>query len=215
MRDTITAHIHAALAARTTWFLREQDVQLYLASYFGNSHFYNNVFIEYHVPGLLVPPYLLSDADNSFIDIVLEKDGLFYPVEINFRTTAQSLQRFVFDQPFNIQLTQNSSQNIACYDFWKDNRKIEFMEASFSAVRRGVALFITNDLRYQKAPVHADAGYAPFSLHQGRQVAAGTLLHWNVQSASTATRPGFALNYDYSINWMALPFDQQHAYIIA
>ncbi|MEO5684231.1 MAG: hypothetical protein ABIQ88_16440 [Chitinophagaceae bacterium] len=214
MRETIAGHISAALAARTTWFIREQDIQLYLVSYFMNTQFYDNVFIEYHVPGILMPPYLLSDADSSYIDIVLEKDQAFYPVEINYKTTAQSLQRFVFGQAVNSQLKQSNAQNISCYDFWKDIRKIEFLEASFPAVKRGMTLFISNDPSYQKAPNNPQAGYAPFSIHQGRHVPAGTTLNWNVFSSVANSRPGFGVNYYYVINWVVLPFDQQHAYIL-
>ncbi len=214
MRQIILDQINHALSVRRTYFTREQDIQLYLASYLLNTNFYNNVFIEYHVPGILVPPYLLSDESNSYIDIVLEKDNEFYPVEISYKTSAQPLQRLVFGQNVNILLTQNSAQNIGCYDFWKDVKRIEFYESNFPLVKRGVVLFVSNDMNYQHAPSSSTAGYAPFSIYKGRQVAAGTLLNWNGNTTVANRRPGFAVNYDYNINWVQLPFDQQHYYVL-
>ena len=215
MRDIIMGHMHAALAARTTFFIRAQEIQLYLASYFMDTRMYDHVFIEYHVPGILVPPYLLTDTDNCFIDIVLQKDNVFYPVAIIFKTAPQPLQRYVFGQTVQSQLKQNSAHNKGCYDFWKAIRKLEFLEASFTVVKKGVVLFVSNDPAYRKAPVNANAGYALFAIHQGRQVPAGTTLNWNVYSAVAETRPGFSVQYDYHINWTVLPFDQEHAYLLA
>ncbi len=215
MREIVSAHIAQALAARITWFTRVQDIQLYLSSWLMNTHFYNNVFIEYHVPGIVVPPYLLSDADNCYIDIVLEKDGAFYPVNIIYKTTEQALQRFVFGQAIQSQLKTNTAHNVACYDFWKTIRKTEFLEASFPLVKRGLVLFLSNDPVYQQPPGNPNAGYAQFSIHQGRNVPAGSLLNWNVFSNVSNNRPGFGLNYHYVINWVVLPFDPQQAYLLA
>lgn len=215
MREIISDHIAAALAARVSFFTRKEDIQLYLGSWLMNTHFYNSVFIEYHIPGIVVPPYLLSDADNLYIDIVLEKDNAFYPVVINYKTIAQTRQRMVFGQLVNSSIKAGTAPNISCYDFWKDNRKIEFLEASFPMVKRGVQVFVTNDPVYQQPPANANAGYAAFAIHQGRHVPAGSLLNWNVFSTVANTRPGFGVNYHYVINWIPLPFDQQHAYLLA
>jgi len=144
----------------------------------------------------------------------LEKDQSFYPVEIVYRTAAQSLQRTVFGQTVNTQLKQTTAPNVACYDFWKECRKIEFLESSFPAVKRGLVLFVSNDPAYQKPPNNPNAGYALFSIHQGRHVPPGTILNWNVFSSSANNRPGFGLNYHYIVNWIALSFDAKHAYIL-
>ncbi|WP_138993386.1 hypothetical protein [Larkinella sp. C7] len=214
MRQIILNQLTAALAARHTYFIREQDVQLYLANYCLQTGMYDNVFIEYHVPGALVPPYLWTDANNIYIDIVLEKESQFYPIEIKYKTTTQPLQHLVFGQNVNVLLGQHGAQNIGCYDFWKDIKRTEFFEATFPFCQRGIVLFISNDLSYQKAPLNSNVGYAPFSIHQGRHIAAGTQLNWNGALAVSNGRPGFTVNHDYTINWAQLPYHQQHYYIL-
>jgi hypothetical protein len=215
MREIISGHITAALSARSTFFIRKQDIQLYLASWLMNTRFYDNVFLEYHIPGVLVPPYLLTDTSNSFLDIVLEKNHVYYPVAIHYKTAAQPLQRMVFGQAVATQLKAGSAQNTGCYDFWKDIRLLEFLEASFPPVQRGFVLFVSNDPAYRKPPNNPNAGYAPFSIHDGREVVGETILNWNVFSHASNNRPGFAINYDYGIRWTALAFDQKHAYLLA
>jgi hypothetical protein len=215
MREIISGHIHAALAARSTFFIRKQDIQLYLASWLMNTQFYEHVFIEYHIPGVLVPPYLLTDSSNSFLDIVVEKNGVFYPVAIHYKTAAQALERLVFGQAVITQLQAGGAQNAGCYDFWKDIRLHEFLEASFPAVQRGFVLFVSNDTAYKKAPNKPNAGYAAFSIHDGREVMGETILNWNVLSHASHTRPGFAINYDYSLRWTTLAVDNKHAYLLA
>lgn len=214
MRQTIINQIISALAARPTYFIREQDVQLYLANYFLQTGIYDHVFIEYHVPGALVPPYLWTDANNIYIDIVLQIDNVFYPIEIKYKTMAQQLPHLVFGQNVNVLLGQHGAQNIGCYDFWKDIKRIEFFEGTFPLAQRGIVLFISNDVSYRNAPLSPNRGYAPFSIHQGRHVLAGSHLNWNGNLAVANGRPGFPVNYDYLINWTQLPYHQQHYYIL-
>ncbi|MBA4854123.1 hypothetical protein H1R81_27300 [Emticicia sp. BO119] len=127
---------------------------------------------------------------------------------------AQPLPHFVFGQNVNILLGQHGAQNIGCYDFWKDVKRIEFFEATFPLCQRGIILFVSNDMSYRNAPINLNIGYAPFSIHQGRLVTAGTQLNWNGVLAVANGRPGFVVNYDYNINWTQLPYHQQHYYIL-
>jgi len=214
MRQTILNQITDALAARHSHFIREQDIQAYLHIFFLQTNFYDNVFIEYHVPGELVPPYLWTDIGNIYIDIVLEKDNQYYPVEIKYKTQQQPLPHLVFGQNVNVLLGQHGAQNIGRYDFWKDVKRVEFFEATFHLAQRGVVLFVSNDGSYQNEPLNQNAGYAPFSIHQGRHVLAGTQLNWNGAPKIAAGRPGFFVNYDYTINWIQLPYDPVHYYIL-
>jgi len=213
-KTSILIQIANALAARNNYFIREQEIQLYLANYFSQTGVYDNVFIEYHIPGALMPPYLWTDVNNIYIDIVLEKDNQFYPIEIKYKTKAQPLPHQVFGQNVNVLLGQHGAQNIGCYDFWKDVKRIEFFEATFPLVQRGIVLFISNDLSYQKPPLNPNVGYAPFSIHQGQHIVAGTALIWNGALAIANRRPGFIVNYNYTINWTQLPYHQQHFYIL-
>ncbi len=214
MRQQILTEIINALNLRVDYFLREEDVKLYLANHFILTSLFDNVFIEYHIPNNLLPAYPWADINNVYIDIVLEKDGQFYPIEIKYKTVAQVLPYFVFGQAQPVTLGQHGAQNIGCYDFWKDVKRTEIFSSTFPLqVSRGIVLFISNDLSYQNAPLNQGVGYAQFSIHQGRGVIAGTFLNWNGNLAIANGRPGFVLNHNYSLNWTAMNI-LQHYYIL-
>jgi hypothetical protein len=213
MRQDILQLIRTALAQINKFFIREEDIQLYLANYFIESRLFENVFIEYHVPSNLVINYPWKDIKNIYIDIVLEKNGRFYPIEIKYKTIAQALPLFVFGNSVNLLLGQHGAQNIGCYDFWKDIKRIELFEQTFSNVNRGIVLFVSNDLSYQNAPLNQNVGYAPFSIHNGRSIPANTLLNWNGNLAVASGRPPLSTIYPYNINWTVMPI-QQHHYIL-
>ena len=214
MREAILNQIASALAVRNNYFIREQDVQQYLANYFLQTNQYANVFSEYQIPGSLVPPYLLTDANNNYIDIVVEIDNLFYPIEIRYKTVAHPVPHLVFGQNVNIILGQQGSSKTGSYDFWKDVKRIEFFEANFARVQRGIVLFISNDPGYRRTPFNPNAGHAAFSAYQYRKVSAGTILDWNGNAAAANKRPGFSVNYHYHLNWVAMPQLQQHYHLL-
>ncbi len=211
MREQIIEQIETALSLRNNFFLRELDIQIYLTSYFVNTNFYDNVFVEYHIPSNLIPNYFWGD--NIYIDIVLEKDGLFYPIEIKFKTQAQELPLIVFGDNINVALGQQGAGNIGCYDFWKDVKRIEMFEETFNNVERGLVLFVSNDNTYQAAPGNANVGYAQFSIHQGRMIPINSILNWNGNLAVANGRPPINTNYAYTINWTPLNL-HNHNYIL-
>ena len=87
-----------------------------------------------------MPPYLWNDVDNIYIDIVLEKENEFYPIEIKYKTKLEELPHFVFGQNVNVLLGQHGAQNIGCYDFWKDVKRLEFFEEIFLFAKKGIVL---------------------------------------------------------------------------
>lgn len=213
MREQILEQVSVALMNRNDFFIREQDIQIYLANYFINSNMFDNVFIEYHVPSNIIVNYPWTDVNKIYIDIVLEKDNIFYPIEIKYKTRTQNLPYLVFGQGVNMALGQQGAQNIGCYDFWKDVKRIEMFEQTFQNVERGVVLFVSNDISYQNNPLNPNVGYALFSIHQGRTIPMNTFLDWNGNLAVGNTRPGFIINNPYNINWtpMIIP---NHSFIL-
>jgi hypothetical protein len=213
MRNQILQQIITALGLRNTFFLRELDIQIYLTNYFKNLNlndnlFYDNVFVEYHIPSNLIPNY--PWGENIYIDIVLEKDGLYYPIEIKFKTQRQQLPLLVFGNNINVTLEYHGAKNIGCYDFWKDVKRIELFEQTFNNVKRGVVLFVSNDITYQNAPGNPNVGYAQFSIHQGRVIPINSALNWNGNLAVANGRPPITTNYAYSINWSPLVLPNHH-----
>ncbi len=212
MRNQILQQIITALGLRNSFFLREIDIQIYLANYFINSNLYDNVFIEYHIPSNLIPNY--QWGDNIYIDIVLEKNGIFYPIEIKFKTQTQVLPLLIFGNNINVTLGQQGASNIGCYDFWKDIKRIELFEQTFNNVDRGIVLFISNDPIYQVPPGNQNVGYAQFSIHQNRIIPINSFLNWNGNLAIANGRPPITTNYNYNINWNPLINIPNHHYIL-
>jgi hypothetical protein len=214
MRQEILNQIISALEIRTEFFIREQDIQLYLANQFVKSSFFDNVFIEYHVPRNLIGNYPWTDISNIYIDILLEKGNKFYPIEIKYKTKSQVLPFLVFGENINVTLGQHGAQNIGCYDFWKDVKRIELFHSTFQNVERGFALFVSNDLTYKNAPLNPNVGYAPFSIHEGRSIQNNSFLNWNGNIAVANGRPGLTTDYEYNINWTEMNIQQHHYLLI-
>lgn len=214
MRQLIKQQIVLFIGQRIKFFIREQDIQLYLANHFINSNLFDSVFIEYHVPRNLINNYPWPDRNKIYIDIVLEKNGKFYPIEIKYKTVAQDLPFSVFGQDVTVSLGQHGAQNIGCYDFWKDVKRIELFEHAFQNVERGVVLFVSNDRAYQNEPLKPSVGYAKFSIHQGRAIPINSVLNWNGNLAVANGRPKLITNYAYNLNWIDMHIPQHH-YILA
>jgi hypothetical protein len=219
MRNKIIKQITKALASRTSFFLREISIQIYLADYFIKTNLYDNVFVEYHIPKKLIPDYPWSDKID--IDIVLEKNGKYFPIEIKYKTKQQILPLMIFGQDENICLGKQGAQNDGCYFFLKDVKRIEMCEELFINVERGIVLFMSNDPSYQIPPSKADFEYAQFSTHQGRYIPANSLLSWNKKIKTKEPKNknmnkdiSILLKYDYTIDWIPLKNIPEHYYIL-
>ncbi len=219
MRNKIIEQITKALESRNSFFLREISIQIYLADYFIKTNLYDNVFVEYHIPNKLIPSYPWSGKID--IDIVLEKNGKYFPVEIKYKTKDQILPLKIFGQDENISLGDQVAHNNGCYDFWKDVKRIEMCEELFTNVERGIVLFMSNDPTYQIPPSKADFEYAQFSTHQGRYIPGNSLLSWNKKIKNYEPKNknknrdiSILLKYDYTIDWIPLKNIPEHYYIL-
>lgn len=214
MRQIILNQIQAFFLIHNSFFHNEKEIQILLTNYFLNTNTYDNVFFEYYVGiNLLQPNYPWHNDNKISVDIVLERDGIYYPIEIKYKTATQVFPHFVFGTATNVTLEDQKAQTIGRYSFWKDVKRIELLETTFQNVERGIILFVSNDVSYRQAPINNNNGGAPFSIHNGRVVASGTLLNWNDNLAVARDRPGFTLNYDYNINWTQMNI-QNHFYIL-
>ncbi len=214
MREQILEQISNALSIRNEFFIREQDIQLYLTNYFINTNLFDRVYIEYHIPSLFINNYPWTDSNKIYIDIVLEKDSVFYPIEIKYKTKSQLIPLLIFGQNENITLGQHGAQNIGCYDFWKDVKRLELFEQNFQNVEKGIMLFLSNDNSYQNAPLNQNVGYAKFSIHNGRNIPANSYLNWNGNLSVAKGRPALTIMHPYIINWIPLQIEELHYILI-
>lgn len=98
-------------------------------------------------------------------------------------------------------LKSHAAQDLGRYDFFKDITRIEAF-SSLSNSKQGVAIFLTNDSAYWKAPTSTGHGYSAFSMSHERDVEG--MLEWGV-NASAGTRRGreavLTLVGAYKLGW--------------
>ena len=212
MRNFILTEIDTALQNYKGFFHTEKEVQIYLTNVFIRSGQFDNVYFEYYIGINLLANYDWLNGNKISIDIVLEKDGAYFPIEIKFKTAKQTFPHFVFGSETNVTLENQAAQTVNRYDFWKDIKRIEILKQNFPNVKDGFVLFISNDPTYRKAP-KKDNGGSSFTIFEDRFVPKKTLLNWNSELAVSKGRPGFELNQDYKINWKKMPIEN-HYYIL-
>lgn len=178
--EQIEADIKEFLDKGTKLFFNERDFQVNLAFFLMNKRIYDNIFLEYSLP-LLSKKMKEKEAewekkgrDLSFfqrggnkseasirIDVVVEKDGLFYPIELKYKTKQKNgeIQRFKEDFGKIEILKNHGARNIGRYSFWKDVARLEFIKDSFEKVKGGFCVFITNDDKYTKKPTDSSENF--------------------------------------------------------
>ena len=184
----------------------ERDLQVHLCTWLRNSkNAYDDVDIEYYVPYRVLDDYIWNNELR--LDLVVEKDGEYLPIELKYKTKAisRNIKRFGQDlvdkegSPFFIQVVKNQgAKDLGMYDFWKDVRRIELINQRFERVKGGLALFLTNDKSYLKEPRSTSNNYL-FSMSNG--VHALDKRWQNPQSATALGHPDFKVKKEYEIVW--------------
>lgn len=204
MRQLIFEMIEQSLLNRSSYFTREQEIQIYLSRVFENSGVFDQVFLEYHLPAGIINNYPWNDANNIYVDIVLLQNGRYYPIEIKFKTKSQPIGLNVFGVNQQIYLGHHGAQNIGCYDFWKDIKRLELYESISDNIEQGIMLFVSNDESYRTPPLNLNTGYGQFSIHENKMVANNEILNWNRPLTISHNRPPIQLNREYLISWTSM-----------
>lgn len=146
-------------------FHNELDFQVQLAFYLYRSKKFSNIFMEYYVPCDRVVDYPWES--QIYIDIAVELNSQFYLIELKYKTESIKQSKYTcFGKELTIDFLKNQgAQNLACYDFWRDVKRIEYIQASFpDSILGGVAIFLTNSKSYWDGEVSPSSDYAQFSL---------------------------------------------------
>lgn len=192
-------------------FFNERDLQMHLALFLlKSSNNYDDVEVEYYVP---ISKNNNDSTSNKYnwdseirLDIVVVKNKEFIPIELKYRTrsihNSYVLSRFN-QRVQNIDILKNqSAQNLGCYNFWKDVRRIEFIKQEYRKnVKGGIAIFLTNDSSYWKENIKKDVAYYNFRLSEQNTTKNKT---WTKDIADTnkKTHPDFTLNHTYNPKWI-------------
>ena len=205
MRAILSNQMVTFLNNCTSFFHSEEELKVLLAQHLIATGFYNNIFIEYNVNCNLLANYPWQNEKKISVDIVVQKNNSFIPIEIKYKTKSQSFPYHVFGSQTNVQLANQKAKNEGCYSFWKDVKRMEILKERFNLEHSGFVLLISNDSLYQTQP-RQNVQYEPFSIHQNRQVVSGTVPNWNAtRKAIKETRqqkfPPITLTNDYTISW--------------
>ncbi|MBL1214775.1 MAG: hypothetical protein HND52_15560 [Ignavibacteriae bacterium] len=206
MREQTKTYIEEFLTEMNSFFHSEQEIQMLLVQHLRNTGEYSNVFIEYYVPVENLNLYPWVNERKISIDIVVNRQNVFLPIEIKYKTKQQILNEFIFGEELNVELHEHGAKNENCYYFWKDVKRNELLLNSFNRIEEnGLTLFITNDDRYKNEP-RKFSQYAPFSIHQNKEVDANTQMSWDETNGAISDDrrrkfPSFSLINAYKISW--------------
>lgn len=147
-------------------FCNERELQITMAAFLRGCHHYDNVFTEYPVTleeiqyfrkkPLTVNefPWRKKNGSASMnIDIVVEKDNQFVPIELKYKRKAIKTDLLAFGEPNIGNLSRNILEDEHAYPnnkylVWKDVRRLEVINDTFRNVVGGIVVFITNDVAY-------------------------------------------------------------------
>lgn len=201
----------------STVFNNERSLQLALAQYLQGTVNYDDVIMEYLIPkeiitkkASLMPDFFWGD-DNMYIDIVVRKGDEYVPIELKYVTDSFMPQgkggkgmatNFLGQTYLPVEvLKHHSAENIRCYDFWKDVKRIEFLRETFPRVIGGFCLILTNEESLVKGPTEK-ASYRDFGLKNGSHSPRNK--DWNPKIKASEGRPGFSNKQNYPIHWLPL-----------
>ncbi len=177
----------------------ERDLQMHLALHLINSGHYDDVDVEYYVPFEELDNYIWKNELK--LDILLRMNQEFLPVELKYKTKKHSKRLLRFGEQLNeaVDVLKNQgAQDLGMYDFWKDVRRVELVRNRFTAVKNGLAVFVTNDNQYLNKGKSTSNNYR-FSMEEGLH---DKIRHWQQPNSTCAkTHPNFELDNDYIISW--------------
>lgn len=214
IRDFFRQKVDNPSAEKKNIFFNEFDLQMHLSIYLtdlkdeNGKPKYDDVDIEYFIPieDMKKAGYDWDNKAGVNIDIVVEKDDEYVPVELKYTTDTVNfdVKRFgeLLGKDIDIIKHQGAS-NLVMYNFWKDVKRLEVLKKRFGKVKNGLALFVTNDVTYLKDP-RDNAACMAFSMANGRH---SREKHWQGQPATAEKKPDFEVSKDYDITWSDIRLD--------
>lgn len=201
----------------STIFNNERSFQLALTYFLKASSNYDEVFMEYYLPKELMDKKVKQvknypwNVENMYIDIVVRRGDEYVLIELKYitdsftpegNTSTKMVTNFLGSTYLPVEiLRRHSAQDIRCYDFWKDVKRIEFLSETFPRVIGGFCLILTNEKSLVKGPTKK-ASYIDFGLKHGSLSPRSK--EWKSKVKISAGRPGFTNKQNYPIDWIPL-----------
>lgn len=186
----------------------ERDFQMQLAVALRQSCHYDDVDVEYFIPNSAAVSHGYEWDSDLRLDIVVRCGDTFAVVELKYPTKriVTDITRFNTLLP-GVEIVKNQgAQDIVCYNFWKDVRRIEIIRTLFpDTVAGGVAVMLTNEPYYTRGPRQGTI-YDAFSIADGRQNVHGAM-RWTRATPTSNRFPAFTLTGDYAVAWHPVTID--------
>jgi hypothetical protein len=202
LTEIVRNDVCAFLESNNELLFNERDFQLHLATWLRNSdNHYDDVDVEYYVPWQELENYIWESKLR--LDIVVKKDGEYYPVELKYKTKKlkRKISRFSEELTDDVVVMKDQgAQDLGMYDFWKDVRRVELVRNRFECVKGGLVVFATNDEFYVRGSKKDSNNYL-LNITEGEH---SPIKHWqNEQSACAKMRAyrSFEVEKAYSIEW--------------
>lgn len=207
--DALINAINQFLEEERLFFFNERDLQMKLAVYLMQKKY--KVEVEYRITkadlqnGGIYYPW---EEDVISIDLVLEFERYYIPIEIKYKTRAinkdiKTFTRFGENVSAEDIVKNQSAQDLGRYGFWKDVKRLELIKARYKQVVGGIALFVTNDESYKinPKPSKKDVGYYNFRMIENETIS-GKLQWQKDGKVIDVTGPcrNFELENEYTIN---------------
>ncbi len=206
--------ITGILVEQQKFFFNEKDLQVCMAQELTKRKW--TVHMEYHVPvtdGFVAGSNIRYpwNEKTMYVDLVVEENNLFVPVELKYKTRAIKGQPMVYRFGEEIKtdgiIKNQSAQDIGRYAFWKDVKRLELLNKRFDNVVGGIAVFVTNDSTYTYLPKTDRpplVGYYDFRMYDPKNSVISGRLSWRENGERTdkdipATLCNFCLDGQYVI----------------
>lgn len=209
----VKTDIQNFLNCRQTLFYNEQDFQAALGVWLKCIGNYNAIYFEYPVEircmeGILQRrftkqeyPWTSKNDTTLYIDLVVERNGEFVPIELKYKTKSTEEPWYPFNQIVKSStvptlLESHGAHPMNKYLVWKDIHRLEILHNIFDNVVGGISVFVTNDINYWDETKQGGNGIA-FSTG-GTKMEAGP----KVMTGKMGNEcPSFNLMHNYDILW--------------
>mgnify|MGYP004443477275 FL=1 len=204
---TVEQDIQTFMSGLNRIFTCEADFQLELADYLRSTKHYQNVFLEYFVPNIKIA----GNTANAYIDIVVENDDEYVPIELKFKTKSLKVPvsgYSCFGRPTRHSLVSYMKGHTDNrYLVWEDVKRIDLIKTRYGqTVKHGFVVFLTNDSAYQKQvnnySLHTCQNYTPGDYHTRKPQLGLTKTYnitWHSSSGNTINGQSPQPSFDYTI----------------
>lgn len=186
-------------------FCSEADFQFELAGtirdYLKEKNYKNvQVLLEYY-------QLYESISHPIYIDILIIIDGYWYPIELKYKTKGNSNKNITLkysDAGYEFGLKNHLAQNINCYKYLYDIKRIEEVKKNVPMFKKGYAIMLTNDGRYWEGPQTDDCIYSDFYIKENTVIPGNKELKWKENTSENIKKEcGKKIRFDkkYTMTW--------------